>query len=163
MVIHVPENLISVVPHLKSVRVEFYAFPNKILDAKIKEISNEATEDTRTYPVTLIMDQPKDFRILPGMAGNAIGPYEVPEELQKHQYGITIPINAVFTPSTEKENYVWVIDAETKQVSKRKVKVERILPNGAVIESGLSDGEWIATTGLHTLDEGQEVRILEPR
>ncbi|OEH46028.1 Macrolide export protein MacA [Legionella parisiensis] len=76
MVIQIPEGFISYIPFVKDILVRFDSFPNEMIPAQIKEISNEASPETRTYPVTLIMHQPKHFEILPGMAGKATGHVE---------------------------------------------------------------------------------------
>ena len=34
------------------------------------------------------------------------------------------------------------------------------VPDAEIVEEGLSVGEWIATAGVHSLEEGQTVRIL---
>ncbi len=71
MVVDVPETLISYVHLVGEVEVIFDPFPDLDIPAMIKEIGSEASETTRTYPVTLIMDQPDGAVILPGMAGKA--------------------------------------------------------------------------------------------
>ena len=71
MVINIPENLISLSSQVRDIVVAFDAFPDLKIPAQVKEIGTEASQTTRTYPVTLIMDQPKDGEILPGMAGRA--------------------------------------------------------------------------------------------
>ena len=48
-------------------------YPDKEIAATIKEIGKEASKTTRTYPVTLLMDQPEGFKVLPGMAGRTVG------------------------------------------------------------------------------------------
>ena len=75
MIVNIPENLISHADFLKKQKnvlvVNFDPFPDREIKAAIKEIGKEASKTTRTYPVTLIMDQPEDITILPGMAGKA--------------------------------------------------------------------------------------------
>lgn len=68
MVVNIPENLISLAAQVTDITVTFDAFPNRPVPATTKEIGTEASQTTRTYPITLLMDQPRDFRILPGMA-----------------------------------------------------------------------------------------------
>ena len=80
MVIDIPESLISNAQYVKDFRVRFAAFPGREFPARIIEISNEATEATRTYPVNLLIEQPEDVKILPGMAGEGSGRVELPEK-----------------------------------------------------------------------------------
>ena len=63
-VINIPESLISYVPDVTDVRVTFDPFPGREIPAAVKEIGTEASDSTRTYPVTLIMDQPDAFKKL---------------------------------------------------------------------------------------------------
>jgi len=113
---------------------------------------------TRTYPVTLIHDQPEEFTILAGMAGRASGQVKTPEDAAVQ--GISVPVGAVFTPDTEEQNYVWVIDEQTRQVARRAVTSGALIPTGIEITQGLESGEWIAVAGVHSLHEGQKVRLL---
>ena len=114
MVVNIPESLISIAPHVEEVKVVFDPFPNIELSAKIKEIGTEASATTRTYPVTLIMPQPENVKILPGMAGKASG--TPPENLQKDGVGIEIPVTSVFTDAESGSTLVWVVDKDSLAV-----------------------------------------------
>jgi len=159
MVIDIPETLISLVPLVKSVRVRFDAFPDQEIPAGVKEIGAEASETTRTYPVTLVMDQPQGFTILPGMAGEARGdPADIPKETLLK--GFQVPLSAVFSPEESDKSFDWVVDEQAGTVSRREVVTGQLKSTGLFIEKGLSSGEWIATAGVHQLREGQSVRLL---
>ena len=162
MIVNIPENLIYQADYLKaagkSLRVRFDPFPDFEIEAEIKEIGKEASRTTRTYPVTLIMDQPENVKILPGMAGKATKAVALPGE--QDQAGVVIPETAVFSPDDSDTTYVWVIDDQAKTVSKRQVKAGELLDTGIGITDGLKPGEWIATAGVYYLQEGQQVRIL---
>ena len=54
MVINIPENFISVAKRVKDITVVFDPFPDEKLAAQILEVSPEASQLTRTYPVTLV-------------------------------------------------------------------------------------------------------------
>ncbi|MEM7211639.1 MAG: efflux RND transporter periplasmic adaptor subunit [Pseudomonadota bacterium] len=157
MWINIPENLISFAPYVRDIRVRFDAFPDHQVPAEITEVSNEASLTTRTYPVKLIMDQPDDITILPGMAGQASGRVEQPGETATS--GFEVPISALGTSDND-ATFVWVIDEASGVAVKRDVEVGRATPRGAVIQ-GVAVGEWIATAGASTLIEGQKVRLLD--
>lgn len=160
MVVNIPEDLISLAPHVTRVFVIFDSFADHTLEATVKEISTEASEKTRTYPVTLLMDQPDDIKILPGMAGKTRGAdIEGVEELLN--VGVEIPISALYTSVEPDESFVWVIDAQLNTVSRRKVTTDHLTDHGIMITEGLEPEEWIATAGVHYLQEGQQVRILQ--
>ncbi len=168
MVIDVPEGLITLAPYVERIAVVFDPYPDVEIEAEIVEIGREATEATRTYPVTLRMDQPEKVDILPGMAGMATGYVRMPDDPAE---GVKVPTHAVRTDQSGKA-HVWVLKTEDEPpegratrvkavAEKREVKVDKLTPTGIRITSGLSAGEWIATAGLNSLRDGQEV-FLQP-
>ena len=158
MIVDIPESLISRVPYVKKIRVRIDAFPDRDIPATIYEVGKEASETTRTYPVNLIMDHPKDITILPGMAGVAEGTGLLPDA--DEFTGIEVPVAATFSSDETGKTYVWVIDEQTKTVHKREVTTGNLTDNGINVREGLQPGEWIATAGVNYLREGQQVRIL---
>ena len=156
-VVNIPESLISSAPFLQDIRVTFDAFPNQAIPAAIVEIGWEASETTRTFPVTLVMDQPDDIEILPGMAGRATGRVVVPDAAA--DAGFDVPLNGIFSDDGQR-SLVWVIDTATMTASKREVEVLAQTSLGMRVK-GVSSGEWIATTAVHVLREGQKVRLPE--
>jgi multidrug efflux pump subunit AcrA (membrane-fusion protein) len=158
MVVNIPENLISLAPYVEKVWVRFDPFPEREIPATIKEIGKEASETTRTYPVTLIMDQPDGFKVLPGMAGRTtLVEGQLPGQVGQE---IEVPVSAIFSPDETGKTYVWVIDEETITVQRREVKTDMLTDRGVKITEGLKPGELIATAGVHYLREGQQVKIL---
>jgi len=156
-VISVPESLISLAPYVETINVAFDVFPGVEVAATIAEIGNEASQATRTYPVTLAMEQPEGQEILPGMAGEASVISRPPDDTQL--VGIVIPATAVFSAGDKSKNFVWIIDETTKTISRRDVEVGKLARFGVNITSGLKAGDWMVVKGVHTLDEGETVRI----
>ena len=56
------------------------------------------------------------------------------------------------------ETFVWVIDAPTSTVSLHKVDLSED-EGGIRVTGGLSVGARIVTAGIHSLKQGQQVRI----
>ena len=160
MEIHLPERVMPVLKYAEKIWCRFDQFKDLEIPAEIKEIGTEASLTTRTYPVTLIMDQPKkeDVKILPGMAGIAYGSGKLPQNAASP--GIEIPVGAVFTPETEKQSYVWVVDEQSQTVQRRPITPGRLTTTGMVGREGLQVGERVVTAGVHSLREEQKVRIL---
>ena len=161
--VNIPETLME---HIDKVRelgayVVFDTFPDAQVPARVKEVGKEPSKTTRTYPVTLIMEQPENFKILPGMAGKARGDKQAAAAIAAKEglVGIDIPITATFSDEAKK-TFVWVVDQSSRQVSKRTVEVINLTESGAMV-TGLEPGEMIATAGANMLVEGQQVRILE--
>lgn len=160
MIVNIPEALIALVPEVKSVLVHFDAFPQHDIKATVKEIGAEASKTTHTYPVTLVMDQPEGFTILPGMAGEARADMsQISEERKQQASKIEVPLAAVFSPDESEEKFVWVVDEQAGTVSRRAVVTGILKSTGLIIEEGLTAGEWIAIAGVHRLREGQSVRL----
>ena len=159
IILQIPESVISMAPLVKGVICDFDAFPSREFPGHITEIGAEATRTTRTYPVTVLLDQPEDLKILPGMAATVRGKPDA--SILQDSRNFAIPISAIFTPETEKQNCVWVVDEDTKTVSRRVVQTGDLTPGGIKIVEGLQPGEWIVTAGANSLEEGQKVRLPE--
>ena len=158
MVVNIPESMISFAPQVKEVVTIFDAFPNVEIIGAIKEIGAEASETTRTYPVTLVMDQPDGIEILPGMAGRTtsktvIGPVGNGREVE-------VPLSATFS-GADGASLVWVIDEGTMRVAQRSVTTGSLTNQGIMVTDGLKSGEWVVTAGVNSLKAGQKIRILE--
>lgn len=157
-VVSVPENLINYAPYVQDIVVTFDALAGVTIPAKIKEIGKEASRATRTYPVTLLMEQPENGEILPGMAGSARISAELPDSASAT--GIQLPATAVFAGEDPEKSYVWIIDEATSALQRREVETGRLTEYGILIRSGLEVGELVATRGVHSVTEGQVVRVM---
>ena len=153
---NVPESLISLVRYVDDIQVRFDAFPEIEIAAEVKEVGMEASRTTRTFPVTLIMDQPDGATILPGMAGTATGKVRPPSG--DSEMDVVVPVTAVFAGDSKEQSFVWVINPSDKKVTRREVRVGNLVSGGYVIRSGLNTGEMIATAGVHFLKEGEVVQ-----
>jgi RND family efflux transporter MFP subunit len=158
-VISVPENMISYAPYVDNAVVTFDALPGVETPATIKEIGREASQATRTYPVTLVMEQPEGAEILPGMAGSAKVSARLPENAKTT--GMQLPATAIFALEDPEKSYVWVIDETSKTLQSRAVETGQLTEYGITIRSGLSAGEWVVIKGVHSVKEGQTVRIMD--
>ncbi len=162
MWVDIPEQLISRASYIKSLRVRFDTFPDRELSASIKEVGREATQATGTYPVNLIMDQPSDFTILPGMAGEVLAEIDLPADYSgdlKGSIGVEIPLSAVFSDKTGKQSYVWIVADADQTIHRREVQTGRVSDDGILIRDGLKAGEWVVTAGVEYLEEGQKVKL----
>lgn len=159
--IDVPEQSISYIDLVRDVFVGFDAFPNAKVPAFISEIATEASQTTRTYRVTLLLEQPEKMEILAGMAGKAV--FTLDRGVAKEELALTIPNSAVFSPNLGDSSFVWVLDSQAMTVSKRAVQVARVSEFGTEVSSGLKAGETIAIAGVHFLKDGTKVRLLSPQ
>lgn len=155
--IQVPENIISLVPQVKSAVCRFDAFAGKEFVGQVTKIGSEASQTTRTYPVTVQLDQPKDAQILPGMAAIVRGRAEEGESATSRD--IALPLGAIFTGESGQESYVWVVEEGSEKVTRRQVKTGTLTPVGIAITEGLKPGEWVVVAGVHSLRENQQIKI----
>jgi len=165
--INVPENVMA---HIRSddkdkskkdsdkVVVIFDFFPDKSYPVDLKEYSSQADPETQTYRVVLKMPAPKDVNILPGMTANV--KTMLPDFKSGGEAFIVIPSSAVFS-NKEKQSYVWLLDPNSMTVKKHAIKVSRMADSNIHVLSGLKPGDKIVTAGVHFLQEGEKVSILE--
>ncbi len=157
--IQVPESLIGLVPQVKKVACRFDAFPDREFFGSVTKIGQEASQTTRTYPVTVELTQPDDARILPGMAATL---RNHPEEGDgEPAVDVIVPVGAVFTSPEGAQSYVWIVDEKSNKVARRDVTTSDLTPVGMRVTAGINVGDIVVTSGVNTLLEGQEVKLLE--
>lgn len=157
--VQVPESLISLAPRVKKTVCRFDAIPDREFVAPITKIGAEASQTTRTYPVTVEVDQPKDAQILPGMAATVRAQ---PEEGEKAgEQDLVVPPGALLTDEAGSQAYVWVVDEGTQKVARRAVTAGKLTPVGIAVTEGIKPGEWVVTAGVHSLREDQQVTLLK--
>lgn len=156
MVVDIPERYIGLVKQFRDVKAAFDAVGNVAIPAEVTEIGTEASATTRTYPVTLLMEQPDKGQVLPGMTGRATG--RVTDEYMPFS-NIVIPPAAVFVPEGKTEPHVWIVDKDSNTVSARPIEVGAPRTQGLAINAGLSAGDVVVTAGANSLREGQKVAL----
>jgi RND family efflux transporter MFP subunit len=159
VLVNVPENVMaSLRKRSKSnAMAEFAAAPGKQYPLTLKEYSTEADPRTQTYQVTLLMKQPEDITVLPGMTANVVG---TTKTNQTEVTTIIIPAAAVF--ADEKGNsHVWTVNRDTMTVHDREVTTGSLTGSSSIsIISGIEPGETIAITGVTQLRENMKVSDL---
>lgn len=165
--IHVPESMIAVpmpggteferVKNAKPVVIPS-AMPEQAFAATLAEASDTADPVTRTYEVTLSFTPPADLLILPGMTAKVRA--TIPANARNRTQGFPVPPSAVFS-SADGQAQIWQVNNETLAVSAIPVEMGAIINGNMVVNGDLKGGEWIATSGIHQLHPGQQVRIWE--
>jgi RND family efflux transporter MFP subunit len=137
--------------------VRFDNFPNETFSARLDTYAKTAS-DASGFPVALKISkaESEQYGISPGMTCQVT--LQVSDSAT---HDLAIPLSAVYSPA-EGGTYVWVITS-ANIVEQRRVELGNIFGRDMVsVQQGLSAGEQIVTAGVYRLQEGQQVKILNP-
>ncbi len=129
------------------------SLPDRSFAARIKEFSTTADPVTRTFKVTLAFENPPDANILPGMTAKVV---ITPRPSGARPGQQMIPSSAVLADEGGAA-FVWIVDPSTMRAQRAPVEVGDLSGSEVEIRSGLSDGDLIAISGVHSLREGMQV------
>jgi RND family efflux transporter MFP subunit len=128
--------------------VSLPSLPETVVQGKVREVAPLADAVTRTRRVRIALDDPPEtFRLGATVAARS-------SDGQGHV--LRIPSSAVL--SKEGQNFVWVVDPGTSTVSLHKIEVSKD-GQGFRVTAGLAAGARVVTAGIHSLKQGQNVRI----
>lgn len=141
------------------INATFEAIPGKSYPLTVREYSTQADPTTQTYQAVLIMDQPKEADILPGMT--AMVDANITNDVNAGPSAIIIPAIAVMNGAGDK-TFVWLLDKDGETAHQQQVSVGRLEGNkNIIINDGLEGGETVIVAGLTQLEEGMQVRPWE--
>jgi RND family efflux transporter MFP subunit len=150
-----PESIINKVNINMPVDITLSSIPDKTFRGKVTELSPAVDTNTATYPARVKLNEPTED-IKTGMAANVT--FKLSENNEQRQ-ALRIPAHAVGEDSDGR--FVFLIaDEEGKTIVKKNpVNVRNLNSDGFEIVEGLKEGQKIATAGLQTLLDGQEVSL----
>lgn len=152
-VVAIPESRIAGIRAAQS-EVELWAATARRYPARLREIAPQADAATRTYQAR--------FSILDADASVALGmTATVFAHATEAAETVRVPSSAVMNDG--RGAAVWVIGGNGERVVRRTVTVKSFGQSEVTLSAGLSEGERIVTLGVHVLDEGRPVRIVEQR
>ena len=151
----VPEKYISSVTVNKYVEIEFPVLQKK-LTSRIRQVGDFINPNNRTFKAEVSIPN----------NGNQVKP-NLTARLRINDYtnekALLIPLSIISENATG-EQYVYVVEEKNGQneAVAKKVVIETGLTQGDVIEvtSGLEHGQEIIREGARSVNEGQQVRIL---
>jgi RND family efflux transporter MFP subunit len=155
--VNIPESMMVHVSkeQPKKIVAEFAAIEGKQFPLSFVEVSTQADEVTKAYEVTLSMQPPAGYNILPGMTARVRA-----SSTQGQQNKIYVPIKTVL--KDDSGNFVWTVNALDKgkgQITKTSIVVGDITPFGFTVLSGLDEGTHVVTAGMSKVTEGQVVKF----
>jgi RND family efflux transporter MFP subunit len=124
--------------------------PTTHVEGQVREIGPQADSATRTRRVRITLNNPPDtFRLGATVTATAT--------VNGGQNSILrVPASAILTK--DDETFVWIVDPSASTVSLHKIAIARD-EGGIRVTGGLSAGARVVTAGIHSLKEGQQVRI----
>ena len=130
--------------------VSLQLLPAIQVEGRIREIAPQADDATRMRRIRIaLIDPPPSFRL-----GST-----VTATLSKLDNEVLrVPPSAVL--SKDGGTFVWVVDLPASTVSLRKVALSAD-GSGMRVNGGLAAGTRVVTAGIHSLKQGQQVRIEE--
>jgi RND family efflux transporter MFP subunit len=132
--------------------VTLWADADRVYAAKLREISPQADPATRTYQARYSLMKP-DTAIALGKTATVHLASQGAGERAK------LPLAAVFRDQGQPS--VWLIDEAHGRLIKKSVEVSAWTETSAIISGGLAAGQKIVVAGVHKLDAGIPVRIVE--
>ncbi|MEM6843993.1 MAG: efflux RND transporter periplasmic adaptor subunit [Bacteroidota bacterium] len=154
IVIGIPESVINSVEKDMVATASFASLPDKSFKAAVTEVAPSVDGNTATYPIRLTIEGAKG-EIKSGMAANVS--FDFSEKTLENAKSLIIPIKAVGEDNNGQ--YVFLIDQsrDTAIVRKQYIEIGEINEAGFTVKSGITAGQKIATAGLQTLLDGQQV------
>ena len=143
----------TVVDHVRNAhaRVAFWALPGVATPAVLRELAPNADPQTRTYAAR--------FSLPEAPAQARLGMSVTVSLAQDAEPYARVPIGAVFNEGAGPQ--VWVVDPASGALTRTSVTVPSFDAESAYIASGVEEGARIVALGVHKLDAGQKVRIVE--
>lgn len=139
---------------IKEVSVRFDIGSDVVYPAKVVEISKSTTRNNLSFDDGIITHKTGEWPA--GVSGKILLDLPSPSTTSM----ITIPQTALNHRPTEGD-YVWTVDNAAGKVSKRKIVLGELLPNGKVeVKGGLQAGETVAVSKLRFLSEETSVEIM---
>ena len=147
--IAVPENEINKFNKNLSAAISIPALGSEIYKGEVDKIGVVANTVSKTYDVKIIVTN-KNGVIKPGMA------CDVTIKMNPNVDTITISYQSI-AKDEDGNNYVFVVDPNSKIVSKKKVQLGSFVNNKIEIVSGISKGDIIVVEGKQKITENQKV------
>ena len=120
-------------------------------DARLREVAPQSEGSTRTRRVKLtLVNPPPAFRL-----GSTI----TAMRMTKVAPTIELPISALLEKNGSEK--VWIVDPQSSSVSAREIKVASKKGGSFTAAEGLEAGMRVVTAGVHSLSEGQKVKVPE--
>jgi RND family efflux transporter MFP subunit len=149
-VFNVAEAGVRSAPKEPVIEVALTGAPDITAVGRVREVSPQADPVTRTHTVRIALQNPPDALRLGATVTGRLKQPPAPV--------VELPGTAIV--QEDERNFVWVVDPKNQTVSRRAVSTRPGHIDGpVVITDGLAQGDIVVTAGVHSLAEGQRVRL----
>lgn len=151
----VPEAVFATVSEddIAKIMASFEFAKDREFELQFKEASTEADPATKTFRVVFSMPAPKDIQILPGMTASVRAEIRSDNVVTR----FLVPNSAVISDESG-TFFTWVVDPTSDTVSKRPVKVGKLVGNKIFVLDGLKIGQRIVVAGAKFLRDGMAIK-----
>lgn len=127
--------------------------PSVTATARLREIAPQADSASRTRRLRLSLENPPRGAFWAGVSIDAI-----PQSAAAGPAGFALPATAILEQGGS--SGVWVVGPDSA-VSLRRVRVEPLDARQVRVLEGLTAGERVVTSGVHSLEPGRRIRVQE--
>ncbi|WP_316177883.1 efflux RND transporter periplasmic adaptor subunit [Bradyrhizobium sp. SZCCHNRI1009] len=117
--------------------------------AKVREIAPRADATTRTRRVRITLDNPPETMRLGTTVTATVN--------TEQRTVIRLPSTAIL--EQDGKSFVWLVDDANNYVKRQEIMVARNEDGSIRVTGGLEPGQRVVTAGVHSLKDGQSVRI----
>ncbi|PBB38137.1 efflux RND transporter periplasmic adaptor subunit [Mesorhizobium sp. WSM3868] len=150
-VVDIPDQLTGDLTVGAPFEIILQSLPTIKTDAKLREVAPQSEGSTRTRRVRLtLVNPPSAFRL-----GSTI----TATRMTKLAPTIELPISALLEKNGSE--MVWVVDPQSSSVSAREIKIASKKGGSFTVAEGLAAGMRVVTAGVHSLSEGEKVKVPE--
>lgn len=149
-VFNIPEAGIRGAPKEPLIEVALAGAPDLTALGRVREVSPQADPVTRTHTVRIALENPPDALRLGATVTGRLKQPPAPV--------VELPASAVFEDAGRV--FVWLADPKAQAVHRHEIAIQtREAERPVTVTSGLSRGDVVVTAGVHSLSEGQRVRL----
>lgn len=116
---------------------------------KVREIGPRADATTRTRRIRITLDDPPEIMRL---GTTVTATLDIAQKMV-----IRLPRSAILAENDK--SFVWLVDPASKTVKRQQITIATNEDGSVRVTGGLDAGQRVVTAGVHSLKDGQSVRI----
>ena len=161
VVADVPESVMVLLRRefIEKMSVTFDVPDSPEFDVELTEVDVQADPRSQTYAVSVSLPAPEQYSILPGMSAS-LRLYL--NDRFEAQGGVPVPSDAILADPAG-ASFVWTVKEPAMTVHRVPVTMGAASGDNVMVTSGLKGGERVVTAGVHFLEEGQQIRLLQTK